>query len=113
MNAEIEQIFSNFIVNDKQIPVEFLDYQGSEETYIVYSSLGEEPSFFGDNEVLVSEDTYDFDIYTKGNFLDILKQLKKILNENGWTWIEDSEDLYEKDTGYFHKATTWSKERMI
>lgn len=112
MNSEIEEMFSNFTVNEKQIPVSFVDYQGSEETYIVYNSLGEEPIFFGDNDVLASENTYDFNIYTKGNYLDILKETKKVLKNNGWTWEEDSEDLYETDTHFFHKVTTWSKERM-
>lgn len=111
MNSEIENLFSNFIVDNKKIPVSFLEYTGGKETYVVYNSLGEEPTFFGDNEVLASEDTYDFNIYTKGNFLKILRELKKKLKNNGWTWNEDSEDIYEEDTGYFHKVTTWSKER--
>ena len=111
MNSEIETIFSNFIVDGINIPVEFMDYEGDKETFIVYFSNGETPSFFGENKVLSSENTYDFNIYTKGNFLNILKEIKKKLNENGWNWIEDSEDLYEKDTRFFHKVTTWSKER--
>ena len=111
MNNELELLFNNFKVDEKLIPVSFLDYNGEEETYIVYQSLGEEPSFWGDNEVLASENTYDFHIYTKGNYLNILNKIKEKLKINGWTWVEDSEDLYEDDTCFFHKVTTWSKER--
>ena len=111
MNEELENIFKDFKVNKKPIEVSFLKHKGKSETYVVYSSIGETPDFWGDNEVLASINTYDFDIYTKGNYLDILKEVKKILKENGWTWVEDSEDMYEEDTRYFHKTTTWSKER--
>lgn len=110
MNDEIELMFKNFAVDNKKIPVEFMNYFGKEETFIVYNSLGETPSLHGDDEAIASTNTYDFNIYTKGNFLPILKEIKKILKANKWRWQEDSEDLYEEDTRYFHKVTTWSKE---
>ena len=106
MNSEIETIFSDFMV-----PVVFGKYTGTEEQYVVYFSNGETPIFHGDNKVLASSNTYDFNIYTKGNYLNILNELKKKLNDNGWTWVEDGEDIYEEDTRFFHKPTTWSKER--
>ena len=112
-NHELETLFTNFTVNNKVIPFEFLDYSGKEETYIVYNSIGEEPIFFGDDEVLATVNTYDFHIYTKGNYLDILKKVKEKLDNAEWTWVEDSEDIYEQDTQFFHKVTTWQKERMI
>ena len=77
----------------------------------VYFSNGETPVFYGDDKVLASVNTYDFNIYTKGNYLNILNELKKILSDNGWNWVEDGEDIYEDDTHFFHKVTTWSKER--
>lgn len=107
MNNEIEMLFSNFIV-----PVVFGNYTGKEEKYVVYFSNGETPVFYGDDKVLASVNTYDFNIYTKGNYLNILNELKKILSDNGWNWVEDGEDIYEDDTHFFHKVTTWSKERI-
>ena len=106
MNSEIKTIFSNFIV-----PVEFGKYRGNEEEYVVYFSNGETPALHADDSVIASNNTYDFNIYSKGNYLNILNEVKKKLNDNGWTWIEDSEDIYEEDTRFFHKVTTWSKER--
>ena len=110
MNDEIELMFKNFTVKNKKIPVEFMNYTGKEETYVTYISLGETPELHADNEAIASINTYDFDIYTKGNFLPILRELKKILKANKWRWQEDSEDMYEEDTRYFHKVTTWSIE---
>ncbi len=111
MNSEIETIFSDFIVDNVKIPVEFAKYNGDSEIYIVYFSNGETPSLNADDEVIASENTYDFNIYTKGNYLNILKEVKRKLNDNDWNWVEDSEDIYEDDTRFFHKVTTWSKER--
>lgn len=112
-NQELENLFIDFTVNGEKIPFEFLDYIGEKEKYIVYNSQGEEPVFFGNDEVLATVCTYDFNIYAKGNYLDILEEIKKKLNDADWVWIEDSEDIYEKDTRFFHKSTTWQKERMI
>lgn len=111
MNNIIENIFNNFVVDGKEIPVEFGKYEGSSEIYIVYFSNGETPDFYGDDKILASKNTYDFNIYTKGNFFNILNKVKEKLYDNGWEWIEDSEDIYEEDTRFFHKVTTWSKER--
>ena len=111
MNSEIETIFSNFSVNNVTIPVEFAKYDGDSEVYIVYFSNGETPELNADDKVIISKNTYDFNIYTKGNYLNILNEVKKKLNANGWTWLEDSEDIYEEDTRFFHKVTTWIKER--
>jgi len=33
--------------------------------------------------------------------------------ENGFIWIEDSIDMYEEDTGLYHKTITFAKERRI
>lgn len=113
MNNEIEEIFDNFIVDSKKIPVEFSKYSGPEEQYVVYSSLGEKPELHANDIPIVSVDTFDFDIYSKSNYLNILKEIKNKLTNAGWTWVEDSEDLYEEDTGFYHKTTTWCKEKGL
>lgn len=113
MNNEIKKIFSNFIVDNQKIPVEWQKYLGTEETYVVYSSLGEKPELHANDIPIASVDTYDFDIYSKSNYLNILKEIKNKLISAGWTWIEDSEDLFEEDTGFYHKITTWCKEKGL
>ncbi len=111
MNNEIELLFKNFIVDGKKIPVEFANYEGSSEEYVVYFSNGEHGSSYSDDKLDTTTVEYDFNIYSKSNFLNILNELKKILYKNGWNFIEDSEDIYESDTHFFHKVTTWNKER--
>jgi len=113
MNSEIETIFNNFIVDDVQIPIDFAEYTGSATTYLTYISITDDPALAGDDEILTSVIQYDIDIFTKGNYLNILKSIKTLMKNNGWMWMGDSPDMFEKDTGYFHKTATFGKERSV
>ena len=113
MNKLIFDIMSSFAVDGVEIPVEWLKYKGSSTTYIVFSDLGETPASHSDDECGYSTIQFDFDIYTKGNYLNILKEVKKRLKENGFSWVEDSPTMFEEDTGLYHKTTTWEKENYI
>ena len=111
MNKEIEDIFKDFSVDDLKIPIEFLRYKGNADTYIVYSGLGSSPALASDDKTDFIEDTYDFHIFSKKNYSKIIKEVKNKLIENGFTWVEDSPDLYEDDTGFYSKVITVIKER--
>lgn len=110
MNDEILKIFANFKVDGLEIPVKFMKYKGEKTTYITFQEISNNPAFISDDECEYSVKQYDFDIYTKGNFMNILKEVKKKLKANGFTWVEDSSDMYEDDTEFYHKTTTFEKE---
>ena len=112
-NEQIKNIFKNFKVDGVEIPVEFLKYKGDKETYITFQEIINSPELSCDNECEYSVKKFDFDIYTKGNYINILKAVKQKLKANEWTWVEDSEDLFEDDTKFFHKVTTFEKENYI
>lgn len=113
MNSLIEKIFADFKVNDKNIPVSFLKYDGKKETYITYQSIDTTGVLSGDDEILGYIDYYDFDIYSKGNYLEIVREIKKILKANGFMWQPSmsSGDMFEDDTGYYHKTLCFAIER--
>ena len=113
MNELIETAFQNFKVNNISIPVSFLRYNGKSTTYITYQQTDCDNSFSGDNELLGYIDYYDFDIYSKGNYMNIIEEVKKVLKENGFAWqpSRSSGDFYEDDTGYFHKTLCFAIER--
>ena len=106
MNSLIEQIFTDFEVNNVLIPVSFVYYDGHETTYITYSNSNTGDTFYSDDELSNYIEYYDFDIYSKGNYLDIVESVKNLLEQNGFEWqpSQTSNDLYEEDTGYFHKT---------
>ena len=86
MNALIEQIFTNFKVNNVLIPVSFMRYGGKSTTYITYMEWDKSNSYSGDDEILGYVSYYDFDIYSKGNYLEIVEKVKEIMKNNGFTW---------------------------
>ena len=108
MNEKIEEIFADF-----DTPVSFLRYDGKKTTYVTYEQIYIDNSFSGDNELLGYVDYYDFNIYSKGNYINIIEEIKAKLIENGFTWqpSKSSGDMYEDDTGYFHKTLCFAIER--
>ena len=113
MNEEIKSIFENFKVNEKSIPVNHLRYKGKEKTFITWTILSERPAFSGDDECIYSSVEVDIDVFSDGNYLDIVKEIKKIMKDSNWLWAEDGPEMYEEDTELYHKTITFEKERMI
>lgn len=113
MNNIIEKVLKGFTVNGKEIPVKFLRYNGSSETYITYMMTDADSILYGDDELLNYIEYYDFDIYSKSNYKPIIKALKELLTAVGFMWEPDrsSADMYEDDTKYYHKTLCFSIER--
>lgn len=106
-NAEIETLLSDF-----EVPVAFLHYRGTEETYIVYTQTDKDGSFAGEDKLQGYIVYYDFDVYSKGNYLSLIQDIRDIFEGAGWTYqpSRDSADQYEVDTGYYHKTICFAKE---
>ena len=111
MNNEIQTLFNAFKVGGQVIPVSFLRYTGKATTYITYQEIQDDTSFSADDELQAYVTYYDFDIYSKSNYLNILESVKEILEANNWRWQPSmtSQDLYEDDTGYYHKTLCFAK----
>ena len=106
MNELIEKIFNGFTVDGIEIPVSFLHYEGHGEPYITYMQIDADSSYSGDDELLGYADYYDFDVYSKSDYTNIIKSVKSILKENDIMFSPSmsSSDMYEPDTGYYHKT---------
>lgn len=114
-NTIIEQAFANFTVDGVQVPVAFLRYEGKKTTYVTYMQTDAQNPLNGDDDLENYVDFYDFDIYSKSNYMPVIRALKTILKANGFTWqpTRSSGDMYEDDTGYYHKTLSFSIERSI
>lgn len=110
MNELIESIFQNFTVDGVEIPVSFMFYEGHGEPYVVYMQQDADGSFSGDDELLGYVDYYDFDVYSTGNYTNVIESLKAILKANDFVFqpSRSSMDLYEADTGYYHKTLNFA-----
>ena len=115
MNETIEQLFDGFTVGGVQIPVSFLFYEGHGEPYVTYMQTDADTSYSGDDEMLGYVDYYDFDVYSKGNYLPIIEAIKAIMIADGFVWqpTRTSGDMYETDTGYFHKTICFARLRQL
>lgn len=110
MNELIESIFENFSMEGVKIPVSFLRYSGHETTYITYMEHMIDDTYYSDNELTNYMDYYDFDVFSKGNYLKIIESMKELLEQNGFKWKPNmtSADMFEDDTGYFHKTLSFA-----
>lgn len=110
MNELIEQIFANFTVDKVPIPVSYMFYEGHGEPYVVYMQENADGSLSADDELVGYVDYYDFDVYAKGNYTNIVKSIKDLLKANGFVWqpSRSSMDMFEKDTGYYHKTLNFA-----
>lgn len=115
MNAEIVKLFEGFTVNGKEVPVRFMEYEGHGEPYVIFCREYDDSSYAGDDSILGYVTYYDFDVYAKGNFNELVKAVKKTMTDAGWTWqvSRSSSDMYESDTGYFHVTLSFAKERGV
>lgn len=115
MNELIQTIFANFTVGGVTIPVKFLRYEGHGQPYVVYSQVDADASLSGDDDLIGYVDYYDFDVYSKGNYTAIVESVKQILKANGFVWqpSRSSGDMYETDTGYYHKTLNFAYLREV
>lgn len=108
----LKTIFTNFIVNEIEIPVEYIKYKGSSKTYVTYTFISDDPTLFGDDKEIGSIVAVDIDIYSDKNYLAIQKKIEEIMENNDFIRTGCSPDMYEEDTGLFHKTIEFEKERM-
>jgi hypothetical protein len=114
MNTELKNIFGESIkVGGKSIPTAHIKYKGKETTYVVWTIINSTPALSGDDEQIYGITTVDVDVYSKGNYLSVLNEVKKLMKINGWIWTEDSIEMYEDDTGYYHITASFEKERIL
>lgn len=106
MNDLIETIFSGFKVDNIDIPVKFLRYNGKSNTYVTYSQTYADNSYSGDDEMLGYIEFYDFDVYSKDNYTKVIEQIKLKLQAYGFRWepSRDSTDMFEDESGFYHKT---------
>lgn len=111
MNAEIENIFNGFTVDGVAISVNFMFYDGDDDAWIIYSNADNYHSYSGDDELLGYVTYYDFEIYSKGNFMNILRAVKAVLIENGWSFQPalSSQEGYDRDTRVYSKTLCFAK----
>lgn len=114
MNEELKKIYGEAItVDGVSVPTAHIKYKGDETTYVVWTIIDNAPALSGDDEQLYGITKVDVDVYSKGNYLSVLNEVKRLMKINGWIWTEDSPEMFEDDTGLYHITATFEKERTL
>ncbi len=117
MQEEVKSILGNLITitrnhQEVTIPVSHIDYSGTNDEYVTWQVLTGKPELFANDLILISVYQIDIDVYSKKNYLDIVKKIKKLMKDNDFVWVDDSPEQYERDTEFYHLTMTFEKERM-
>ena len=114
MNEELKTIFGEAIkVGNKSVPTAHLKYKGKETTFVVWTITADSPALSADDEPMFGICSVDVDVYSKGNYLNVITEIKRLMKENEWVWVGDSPEMYEDDTGLYHRTATFEKERIL
>ncbi|MGF9978676.1 hypothetical protein [Viridibacillus arvi] len=85
------------------IPVALLTYSGVATTYITFFEYNEMGVVFAEDSEQETRHSIQIDVWSKGNYVDVVKQVKKLLKEVGFSRITENE-FFEEDTKIFHRA---------
>lgn len=114
MNQELKHILGESItVQGEVIPIAHLRYKGESKKFITWTLLDEVPRLSANDEPLYSVCSVDIDIFSDGNYLDMIKAIKNKMKNGEWVWTGDSSEMYEEDTKLYHKTCTFEKERIL
>jgi hypothetical protein len=84
------------------VPVAFQVYTGTATTYITFFEYNQQGSLFADDTEKQTQHSIQVDVWSKGNYGELVEQVKTLLNTVGFTRNSEGE-LYESDTKTFHK----------
>lgn len=109
----IETIFKDFTVDKNRIPIAFLNYTGKANTYLTYYTWHEKSENFYDDDYHAEIVYGTIDIFSKGNFKNILKQVKNKLKQDDITWTDNGPEDFDKETGFYHVPVNFYYENNI
>lgn len=102
---------SNLIISTltpTNVPVAFQVYRGSATTYIRFFEIVDVPTLHTDNELRNTQKSIQIDVFSTGNYVDLIEQVKTLMKAAGFLWT-NSREFYEDDTGLYHYALTFNR----
>lgn len=113
MNEEILNVFKDFEVDGIHIPVSLIKYEGKADSYVTCMREDDTGAYSADDSLQGWWTYYDFDVYSKTNYLAIADAVRDKLEAAGWVWQPSSSsyDMYEADTGFYHATLNFAHER--
>lgn len=97
---------NSFIINTLAptgIPVSFQTHTGASTTYITFFEYNQQGELFGDDEEQEIRYSVQVDVWSKGNYKNLVEQVRTLMTNVGFTRNSEAE-LYEDDSKIFHKV---------
>lgn len=91
------------ILSELGYPVEFDTYTGNEKKYITYFELLEKTDLASEDIDEAIGHDFQVDIFSDDDPTELKNEVIRVLKNNGFYEIT-CQDLYESDTGMYHKA---------
>jgi len=88
------------------VDVEFLEYSGTAETYITFLQIDDRPTVHADDTEVFSTYYYQFNLYSKTDYKELLSQLKEALFLLGGTRLGGELDSKTED-GYYRRTVRY------
>ncbi|QGH35134.1 hypothetical protein GI584_14250 [Gracilibacillus salitolerans] len=89
------------------IPVSAMTNNNSDDEYIVYNEYNQASALNADDDELSTKYFYQVDVYSTGDFTDIVEEVKDRLKVVGFNRIFESE-TYDNDAQKFRKILRFS-----
>ena len=112
LHDDIKSILAELIVGGEEIPARPLRYRGDAMRYITWTITSEDPETSADDGCIVSVAELDVDIYSDVDYLDIMEAVISRFTAAGWVWAGSGPEMYEEDTGLYHRTVEFEIERM-
>ncbi|WP_078428766.1 hypothetical protein [Alkalihalobacterium alkalinitrilicum] len=96
---------NNLIINILSplgVPVSFAQYNNTADTYIVFLEYNQAPWLSADDQEMFTKHFLQVDVFSEGNYLQLVKDVKRLMKEAGFGRMFESE-TYDDEMEKFRK----------
>lgn len=105
MNSEVKSILDKLGVTNA-----LMYYEGSENTFVIYSPSGENVGVAGDDLPVEYVTRWDIDLYSDGDYVALAHQIRDAFVAAGWCYNGAGVDTYDEATKLYHRLLEFERE---
>jgi hypothetical protein len=94
------------------VPVAQAKYNQTADTYIVFVEYNQAPEINADDQELIAKHFFQMDIFSNTNYLQLVKDVKRLMKQAGFGRMFESE-TYDEDFKKYRKIIRFNYEPYI
>lgn len=94
------------------VPVAFGNYNQTANTYIVFVEYNQASRMNADDDEIITKHFFQMDVFSTGNYLQLVKDVKRLMKEAGFGRMFESE-TFDTDMKMFRKILRFNYENEI